>query len=204
MHATRDRCCSAIFDVIIMIGSFWQRQRPAGSKKGFDHVGENGACLGEVECRYGRIHSVEVLAAAEELGVDRTDLVERLAHVAVVVEVLGDFDESVVRHVIYLRTLVGRADRQVALGAVAAVVGAVAARVRAAAGRAGASRAACAAPRWTCSSFTDPFINWSVTSRSVRIMRQDLFEPRLRDSTISASSTRPKASIMSDCPGMLA
>src|SRR5215475_11658274 len=110
MQATRDRCWSVIFDVIL-IGSFKQRRRDAGSKKGFDHVGENGACLGEVECRYGRIHSVEVLAAAEELGVDRTDLVERLAHVAVVVEVLGDFEESIVRHVIYLRTLTGRADR---------------------------------------------------------------------------------------------
>jgi len=32
-----------------MIGSFGQRQRDAGGKKGFDHVGENGACLGEVE-----------------------------------------------------------------------------------------------------------------------------------------------------------
>jgi hypothetical protein len=31
-----------------MIDSFWQRQGNAGSKKGFDHVGENGACLGEV------------------------------------------------------------------------------------------------------------------------------------------------------------
>src|SRR5215467_8550609 len=124
MHATRHRCRSAIFDVI-MIGSSWQSRHSAGGKKGFDHVGENGACLGEVECRDGRIHSVEVLAAAEELGVDRTDLVERLAHVAVVVEVLGDFEESIVRHVIYLRTLTGRADREIALGAVAAIVGAV-------------------------------------------------------------------------------
>jgi hypothetical protein len=82
MQATRDRCWSVIFDVI-MIGSFKQRRRDAASKKGFDHVGENGTCLGEVECRDGRIHSVEFLAAAEELGVDRTDFVERLAHVAV-------------------------------------------------------------------------------------------------------------------------
>jgi hypothetical protein len=112
-----------------MIGSsLWQSRHSAGGKKGFDHVGENGACLGQVECRDGRIHSVELLAAAKELGVDRTDLVERLAHVAVIVEVLGDFDESVVRHVVYLRMLTGRADRQIALGTVTAVVGAVAAR----------------------------------------------------------------------------
>ena len=84
-----------------MIGSFWQSWRCAGGKKGFDHVGENGACLGEVECRDGRIHSVEVLASAQKLGVDRADLVERLAHVAVVVEVLGNFAECIVRHIVY-------------------------------------------------------------------------------------------------------
>src|SRR5215467_4807112 len=126
MHATRHRCRSAIFDVI-MIGSSWQSRHSAGGKKGFDHVGENGACLGEVECRDGRIHSVEVLAAAEELGVDRTDLVERLAHVAVIVEVLGNFGERVVRHVIDLWALIGRADRQIVLGTVAAIVGTMAA-----------------------------------------------------------------------------
>jgi hypothetical protein len=48
-----------------MVGSFWRRRRrDAGDKKGFDHVGENGACLGEVECRDGRIHSIDFLAAA--------------------------------------------------------------------------------------------------------------------------------------------
>ena len=48
-----------------MIVSLWQsRHYRAGSKKGFDHVGENGACFGEVECRDGWIHSVEFLAAA--------------------------------------------------------------------------------------------------------------------------------------------
>ena len=41
--------------------------------------GENGARLGEVDSRYGRIHLVEFLAAAQELGVDRADLVERVA-----------------------------------------------------------------------------------------------------------------------------
>ena len=75
-----------------MIGSLWQCRHRAGGKKGFDHVGDNGACLGEVEGRDGRIHSVEFLAAAQELGVDRADLVERLAQVAVIVEVLGNFD----------------------------------------------------------------------------------------------------------------
>src|SRR5262249_60784053 len=45
---------------------------------------------------------------------------------------LGDFAERVVRHVVHLRTLTGRADGQIALGAVAAIVGAVAARPSAA------------------------------------------------------------------------
>src|SRR5215831_18248521 len=67
-----------------------------------------------------------------KLGVDRADLVERLAHVAVVVEVLGHFHEGIVRHVVDLRALSGRADRQIAFGAVAAIVGAVAARSAAA------------------------------------------------------------------------
>ena len=87
-----------------MVGSFWQSRRGAGSKKRFDHVGENGARLGDVDSRDGRIHSVEFLAAAQKLGIDRADLVERIAHVAVVVEVLGNFDERVVWHVVYLRT----------------------------------------------------------------------------------------------------
>ena len=108
-----------------MIGSFWHWRRSAGSKKRFDHVGENGARLGEVDSRYGRIHLVEFLAAAQELGVDRADLVERVAQLAVIVEVLVDFGDSIVRHITYLRTLTGDADRQIALGSVAAIVGAV-------------------------------------------------------------------------------
>ena len=56
--------------------------------------------LGDVDDRNGRIHSVEFLAAAQKLGVDGADLVERIAHVAVVVEVLVDFAESVVWHVV--------------------------------------------------------------------------------------------------------
>src|SRR5258707_15780832 len=102
MHATRDRCWSAILDVIIMIGSFWRRRRGTGSKKRFDHVGENGARLGDVDSRDGRIHSVEFLAAAQKLGVDCANPVERVAHVAIVVEVLVDFVERVVWHIVYL------------------------------------------------------------------------------------------------------
>jgi hypothetical protein len=62
-----------------MIGSFWHWRRSAGSKKRFDHVGENGARLCEVDSRDGRIHLVEFLAATQEFGVDCTDLVECVA-----------------------------------------------------------------------------------------------------------------------------
>ena len=37
-----------------MVGSFWQARRGAGSKKELDHVGENGARLGNVDSRDGR------------------------------------------------------------------------------------------------------------------------------------------------------
>src|SRR5262249_46236256 len=75
--------------------------------------------------------------------------------------------------------------------------------VRVAGVRAGASRGACAAPRRVYSSrVADPSNNWSVNSCSVRLTGQAFFESRLRDSTIAASSAKPKASIFSDCnPG---
>jgi hypothetical protein len=40
-----------------MIGSFWRCRHRGGGKKGFDHVGDNRARLGEVEGHDGRIHS---------------------------------------------------------------------------------------------------------------------------------------------------
>lgn len=61
-----------------MIGSFrvgWQR---ASSEIGFDHVGEDGTRLGEVEGCNSRIHLIETLAAAQKFGIDRADLVEHL------------------------------------------------------------------------------------------------------------------------------
>ena len=53
-------------------------RRGAGSKKGFDHVGDDGARLGKIECCNSRVYLVETLAAAQKLGIDRTDLVEHL------------------------------------------------------------------------------------------------------------------------------
>jgi hypothetical protein len=63
MQASLDRCRSAIFDIIISSPLRFER-RGAGSEIRFDHVGENGARLGEVEGGDGRVHSVERFAAA--------------------------------------------------------------------------------------------------------------------------------------------
>ena len=72
-----------------MIGSLRVGRRGATSKIGFDHVGEDGARLGEVEGGDGRVHLVETLAAAQKFGIDRADLVEHLAQFAEVGEELG-------------------------------------------------------------------------------------------------------------------
>ena len=61
-----------------MIGSLWVGRRGAPSKVRFDHVGDDGARLGEIEGGDGRIHLVETLAAAQQFGIDRANLVEHL------------------------------------------------------------------------------------------------------------------------------
>ncbi len=77
MQACLDRCRWAILELIV-IGSLWVGRRGAGGKVGFDHVGDDGARLGEVEGGDSRIHLVETLAAAQEFGIDRANLVEHL------------------------------------------------------------------------------------------------------------------------------
>src|SRR5580704_5122151 len=79
MQASRDRCRSAILE-IIMLGSLRVGRWGATSKIGFDHVGEDDARLGDVEGSDGRVHLVETLAAAQKCGIDRADLVEHLAY----------------------------------------------------------------------------------------------------------------------------
>ena len=74
-----------------MLGPLRVERRGATSKIGFDHVGEDGARLGEVEGSDGRVHLVETLAAAQKFGIDRADLVEHLAQFAEVGEELADF-----------------------------------------------------------------------------------------------------------------
>jgi hypothetical protein len=92
-----------------MIGSLWVGRRGASSKEGFDHVGDDGARLGEVEGGDGRIHLVETLAAAQQFGIDRADLVERLLQLAEVGEELGDLCVSCIGHVAEPRALPVRA-----------------------------------------------------------------------------------------------
>src|ERR1700730_6532781 len=70
MQASRDRCRSAILE-IIMLGSLRVGRWGATSKIGFDHVGEDDARLGDVEGGDGRVHLVEALAAAQQFGVGR-------------------------------------------------------------------------------------------------------------------------------------
>ena len=111
-----------------MIGSLRVgRRRGATGKIGFDHVGEDGARLGEVEGSDGRVHLVEALAPAQKFGIDRADLVERLLQLAEVGKELGDLDMGCIRHIADPRALAGSSDcGEISLGAVTGSVGAVA------------------------------------------------------------------------------
>jgi hypothetical protein len=53
-------------------------RRGASGETGHNHVGENGARLGEIEGSEGWVHRdlSEILAPAKKFGVDRADLVE--------------------------------------------------------------------------------------------------------------------------------
>jgi hypothetical protein len=133
----RDRCRSAIFDIIV-IGPLRIEWRGTGGKIGFDHIGEDGARLGKVESGDGRVKRLlhaelpEILVAPQELGVDRADLVERRAQSAEVVEKLGDLGMGGLRHIGLPGPLSGSADRQIVFWPVADPVGAMAARTTAA------------------------------------------------------------------------
>jgi hypothetical protein len=110
-----------------MIGSLWVGRRGAPSKEGFDHVGDDGTRLGEVEGGDGRIHLVETLAAAQQFGIDRADLVEHLLQLAEVGEELGDLGISCIGHVAEPRALAASSDcGEISLGAVPGAVDAVA------------------------------------------------------------------------------
>ncbi|HVA91550.1 MAG TPA: hypothetical protein VNL71_17105 [Chloroflexota bacterium] len=65
---------------MLIIGGLLRLGRRTDGKIGIDHVGEDGGRLGKVEGGQGRIHLLETLAAAEQLRVDRADLVEHLPY----------------------------------------------------------------------------------------------------------------------------
>ena len=110
-----------------MIGSLWVGRRGAPSKVGFDHVGDDGTRLGEVEGGDGLIHLVETFAAAQQFGIDRADLVEHLLQFAEVGEELDDLAASCIGHIAKPRALAGSSDcGEISLGAVPGSVGAVA------------------------------------------------------------------------------
>src|SRR6476646_144084 len=126
MQASRDRCRSAILE-IIMLGSLRVGRWGATSKIGFDHVGEDDARLGDVEGSDGRVHLVEALAAAQKFGIDRADLVEHLAQFAEVGEELADFGVGRIRNVTDPRALAGSTDcGKIPLGAMPSSVDTVA------------------------------------------------------------------------------
>ena len=101
-----------------MIGSLRVGRRGATSKIGFDHVGEDGARFGDVESSDGRLHLVEILAAAQKFGIDRAYLVEHVAQFAEVGEELADFGVGCIRHVANPRALAGSTDcGKISLGA---------------------------------------------------------------------------------------
>ena len=110
-----------------MIVSLWVGRRGAPSKVGFDHVGDDGTRLGEVDGDNGRIHLVETFAAAQQFGIDRTDLVEHLLQLAEVGEELGDLGVSCIGHVAEPRAFAGSSDcGEISLGAVPRSICAVA------------------------------------------------------------------------------
>jgi hypothetical protein len=110
-----------------MIGSLWVGRRGAPSKVRFDHVGDDGSRLGEIEGGDGRLHLVETLAAAQQFGIDRADLVEHLLQFAEVGEELGDLSISCIGHVAEPRAFAGSSDcGEISLGAVPRSIGAVA------------------------------------------------------------------------------
>ena len=110
-----------------MIGSLRVGRRGASSKIGFDHVGEDGARLDEVESCDARIHLIEILAATQKFGIDRADFVEHLLQLAEVGQELCDLGIRCVRDVAKPRALAGSSNcGQISLGAMPRSVDAVA------------------------------------------------------------------------------
>src|SRR5258708_35165788 len=101
MQVWRGRCGSAMFE-FIEIGPLRIERRGAGGKIGRNHVGEDGARLGEVEIDECRVHDdlSKLLASSQEFRVDRTNLVERSAQGTEIANQMGDLLVDVVWHII--------------------------------------------------------------------------------------------------------
>jgi hypothetical protein len=95
-----------------MLYSFRTERRGAGSKIGFDHVGDDGARLCNIEGYDRRVHLVETLAAAQKLGIDRTNLVEHLLKRAVIAKKLRDFWIGRIRYIAEPGSLAGSRNRR--------------------------------------------------------------------------------------------
>jgi len=111
MQACLDRCRWAIFELIV-IGPLRIERRGAGGKIGRNHVGDDGARLGEVESDESRVHGdlSKILASSQEFRIDRANLVESFAQLAEVVDRLGDLQVDIVGHVVPARPPAGLAD----------------------------------------------------------------------------------------------
>ena len=85
----------------MFIGPLRIGRRGAGGKIGHNHVGEDGARLGQVEGDECRVHGglAQILASPQKFGVDRTDLVEHVAQLAEVGDRLSDLHMDVVGHI---------------------------------------------------------------------------------------------------------
>jgi hypothetical protein len=85
MQAILDRWRALILFVIMAIWPLlWIGGRGTSVEERNDHIGKNGARLGNIECGEYRIHDElpELLASPEQFRVDGADLVEHAAQSA--------------------------------------------------------------------------------------------------------------------------
>jgi hypothetical protein len=103
-------------------------RRGASSEIGHNHVGENGARLGEIEGSERRVHRdlPEILAPTQKFGVDRADLVESFAQPVEVVDQLDDLLADGVRYIISARSSARLTDHKISLRPVSRSIDAVA------------------------------------------------------------------------------
>ncbi|MUT24788.1 hypothetical protein GNX14_27090 [Mesorhizobium japonicum] len=88
--------------LVVIIGAFLRLGlRRIDGETAFDHVGEDGARLGKIEGGDGRVHLLERLATAEQLRVDRADLVEELPQLVEIGQILVGLGDSGVGHIVH-------------------------------------------------------------------------------------------------------